>query len=529
MSKSKLRLSCLLAVAFFLSSELRGLTPPVRSDTPPARELAEKIEAVIRRPDYKHARWGILVVDDAGKTIYEHNAEELFAPASVTKLFTCAAALTELGADYRFETPVFARGKLTGAKLSGDLILVAKGDLTLGGRTNSSGKMAFTDSDHIYASPANTETAVPDTDPLAGLAELARLVKKAGVHQVLGDVLIDDRLFEHSRGTGSGPAVVTPIMVNDNIVDVILTPAAKALEPAMYRLRPDNSFVQVDVQVETVAKGEPVRVTSTRVGPRSYSVRGQVPIGAGPVVRICPVEDPAGFARALFIDCLRREGVLVRASALRTPTAELPEVPSYDAMKRVALFRSPPFSEALKVTLKVSHNLYASAMPLLIAVKHGQRTQPQGMRLQGKVLAKLGVHVRNISLESGAGGGNGDKLSPRAVVRLLQAMRKRDDWSSYEHGLPILGVDGTLASVGKDGPARGKVHAKTGTYTDANLLLDRLFLRAKTLAGVMTTAKGQTLVFAIFVNDVPLPAGVLPTREGKVIGQLCEIIQQNVP
>jgi D-alanyl-D-alanine carboxypeptidase/D-alanyl-D-alanine-endopeptidase (penicillin-binding protein 4) len=529
MSAPKLRRPCLFAIVLVFLAELWGLTPPARPAPPPALTLAQKIDAVLKRPDYKHARWGILIVDDAGKTVYEHNADELFAPASVTKLFSCAAALVELGADYRFETPVYARGKLAGGKLNGDLILVAKGDLTLGGRTDRYGKMAFANDDHIYASPNSTVTAVTDTDPLAGLMELARQVKAAGGRQVLGDVLIDDRLFERSRGTGSGPAAVAPIMVNDNIVDVILTPASKALEPAEYRLRPETSFMQVDVQVETVARGEPVRITTSRAGPRSYSVRGQVPIGAKPVVRICPVEDPAGFARALFIDCLRREGVLVKASALRAPTAELPEPPSYDKMERVALFRSLPLSEALKVTLKVSHNLYASALPLLIAVKNGQRTQPEGMRLEGKVLEKLGVNVRGISLESGAGGGNGDKLSPRAVVRLLQAMRKRSDWPVYEHGLPILGLDGTLAAVGKNSTARGKVHAKTGTYTDANLLLNRLFLRAKTLGGVMTTAKGGTLFFAIFVNDVPLPAGVLPTREGKVIGQLCEIIQQNVP
>jgi D-alanyl-D-alanine carboxypeptidase/D-alanyl-D-alanine-endopeptidase (penicillin-binding protein 4) len=389
--------------------------------------------------------------------------------------------------------------------------------------------MAFANDDHIYASPTGTGTAVTDTDPLAGLNDLARQVKSAGVQQVLGDVHIDDRLFERSRGSGSGPDVVTPIMVNDNIVDVILTPAAKPLEPAAYRLRPETSFIQVDVQVETVAKGEPVRVTTRHVGPRSYSVRGQVPVGAKPVVRICAIDDPAGFARALFIDCLRREGILVDASALRAPTAELPESASYGKMKRLALFHSPPLSEALKVTLKVSHNLYASALPLLLAVKHGRRTQPEGMRLEGKVLARLGVDTRGISLESGAGGGNGDKVSPRATVQLLRAMRKRSDWGCYEDALPVLGVDGTLAAVGKDSPARGKVRGKTGTYTDRNLLLGRAFLRAKSLAGVMTTAKGRTLYFTLFVNDVPLPAGVPPTREGQVIGRLCEIIQQNAP
>jgi len=114
-------------------------------------------------------------------------------------------------------------------------------------------------------------------------------------------------------------------------------------------------------------------------------------------------------------------------------------------------------------------------------------------------------------------------------VQLLQGMRKRDEWARYQEGFPILGTDGTLAAISKSSPARGKVRGKTGTYTDSNLLLGRSHLRAKSLAGVMTTAKGQTLLFTIFVNDVPLPAGVGPLREGRMIGRVAEIIQQNAP
>jgi D-alanyl-D-alanine carboxypeptidase/D-alanyl-D-alanine-endopeptidase (penicillin-binding protein 4) len=495
---------------------------------PPPRTMAQRIESILARPAYRHARWGLLVVNTTtGKTIYERNAEQLFAPASVTKLFTCAAAMIELGPGHRFETPVYRRGKPADGKLAGDLILVAKGDLTLGGRTDRSGKMAFTNDDHIYSSPTGTGTALTDTDPLAGLAELARQVKSAGIRAISGDVLIDDRLFDRSSGSGSGPGIVTPIVVNDNLVDVIVKPGDKPGAPATWQLRPETTFVQVDVQVETVEKQKPPRVVASNLGQRRYTVRGQIPVGQRPVVRICAVDDPAGFARALFIESLRKAGIDVKASVLRTPTAELPSAEDYNKLTRVALFRSPPLSEALKVTLKVSHNLYASTLPLLLAVKHHKRTQPEGMRVEGAVLAKLGVAINGLSLESGAGGGNGDKVSPRATVQLLRAMRQRDDWPIFESCLPILGVDGTLAGVGKNSPARGKVLGKTGTYTDRNHLLGRPFLRAKTLAGTMRTARGDNLLFAIFVNDVVPPPGVTSVREGKVIGQLCEIIQQH--
>src|SRR5262245_51953403 len=113
------------------------------------RTLAERLSAVINGPHYRQARWGLLVVDaKTGETVYAHNADQLFVPASVTKVFSVAAALALLGADFRFETPLYRRGELTDGLLRGDLILVASGDLTLGGRTDARGQLAFRDHDH---------------------------------------------------------------------------------------------------------------------------------------------------------------------------------------------------------------------------------------------------------------------------------------------------------------------------------------------------------------------------------------------
>ena len=130
----------------------------------------------------------MLAVDaTTNKPVYAHNADQLFAPASVTKLYTCGAAMIALGADHRFETPVYRRGTLNKGQLRGDLILVASGDLTLGGRTDKASKMAFADDDHIYAGPGKTSTAVPATNPLAGLEDLARQVQGAGISRVSGE------------------------------------------------------------------------------------------------------------------------------------------------------------------------------------------------------------------------------------------------------------------------------------------------------------------------------------------------------
>jgi D-alanyl-D-alanine carboxypeptidase/D-alanyl-D-alanine-endopeptidase (penicillin-binding protein 4) len=498
--------------------------------TQAADGLEAKIGEIINGPDYKHARWGILIVDArTGEPVYAHNADMLCIPASTTKLFSSAAALGTLGADFKFETPVYRRGKLTDGRLQGDLILVASGDLTMGGRTASDGKMAFRDHDHIYAN-GNIDGELTDTDPLAGLKSLAKQVAAAGIKRVDGDVLIDDRLFVKNRGSGSGPDLVTPILINDNLVDVVITPAAEAGKPALVATRPETRFVQLDADVTTGPEGRQPRVTIEAAGPRAIKIRGVTGVKAKPVVRVYPVEDPSAFARALFMECLRKEGVAVAASALQSSQAELPEKDGYDRLTKIATFTSPPFSEALKVTLKVSHNLYANTLPLLVAVKKGKQTLADGLHEQRRFLSELGVDVHALSFGGGAGGANADSVAPRAAVQLLQAMSKRPDWKVFHDALPILGVDGTLSeAVPATSPARGKVQAKTGTLFWSDVMNDRFLLRSKALAGTMTTAKGRDLYVVVFANDVPLPRGTQPTREGKVIGKVCEVIYENTP
>ncbi len=489
--------------------------------------LAGRLEAVMDGPDYAAARWGVLVADaTTGDVVYARNADKLCTPASTTKLYTCAAALVALGADHTFVTQVVRRGEVgsTGT-LKGDLILIASGDPTFGGRTTADGKLAFKDHDHTYANSGLMASELTATDPLAGLDDLARQVKAAGVTQVTGEVLIDARLFAPAAGTGSGPDSISPICVNDNVLDLTIAPGAKAGDPATVTVRPATACVQVDIDVTTGGLTV-VRLDSPAKG--RFVVRGSIPVGAKPIVRILPVDDPAAFARGLFIEALRRAGVRVAAPLHAAGPATLPEKPA--ELTQVASYTSPPLGELVKVVLKVSHNLYAGALPCVVAAKRGHTTLADGLREEGKILKGLGVDPKGISLGSGAGGSWADCVSPRATVTLLQAMRKRDDWPLYKAALPGLGLDGTTVDVvSPDSPAKGKAFGKTGTLVYTNALTGANLLRSKALAGVLTTAGGRELVYCFMVNDVPLPPGVPTSREGKVLGKLAEIVVTHGP
>jgi serine-type D-Ala-D-Ala carboxypeptidase/endopeptidase (penicillin-binding protein 4) len=513
-----------LALALLLAS-----SPALRAQSP-ISPLADKIVDVMRRPEYKHARWGILISDTkTGETLYAHQPDQLFTPASTTKLYSCAAALMALGPKHRFETPVHRRGEIRDGRLAGDLILVAQGDPTLGGRTNALGVMEFKDNDHIYAN-GSPNGEVTDTNPLAGLEALAKQIADAGIKQVTGDILIDDRLFEHAHSSGSGPDVVSSIMVNDNCIDVVVHPAAVAGQPAEVQMRPQNAYYQMDADVTTVAAGKPISIDVVSTGPHAFKVRGQMAIRPKPLVRYFPVDDPARFARALFIEALRSRGVRVAANIFEGTSASLPSREEIAKLPVIALFVSPPFSELVKVTLKVSHNLYASTLPMLVGAHNGTRTLAQGLRAQGKLLKDCGVDTSSVSFGGGAGGANADAVTPAATVQLLRAFRNRPEYPALYAGLPILGVDGTLADVAPpNSPVKGKVRAKTGTLMWRDVMGNRDLLSSKALAGYMTTAKGRDLTIAFFINAVPLPAGVTAIREGKMLGQLCEIAYLNAP
>src|SRR5690606_10580998 len=165
---------------------------------------------IIDSPPYANGIWGIHVTDaESGEVLVDYNAATLLEPASVTKTYSVGSAWLKFGPDSKITTPVVRRGEASGGTLNGDLILVAKGDILMGGQTGADGQVVVTDMDHNDANLLPGAT-IADNDPLAGLDALASQIKDSGIDSIDGDVIIDDRLWI-TRDLGENDGPVSPI------------------------------------------------------------------------------------------------------------------------------------------------------------------------------------------------------------------------------------------------------------------------------------------------------------------------------
>lgn len=495
---------------------------PTGSAAVPVPGLDASALAVMNDPAYARGQWAIAVKDLAtGESLIALNDGTLFEPGSVVKTYSVGAAWQQFGPESTVVTPVKRAGEVTDGTLAGDLILVGQGDLTMGGRTKPDGSVDYTNLDHNDANAIPGATLTPE-DPLTGLDDLAAQVKAAGVSTVAGDVIVDDRLWDAHR-LENGP--VTPIIVNQNVIDFTTTPGQVG-ETATTDMRPKVAPWTVTSQVQTVAAGgkTEIKVTSPDFG--SVVLTGTIAADSAPVVNTYAFEDPARFARTALIEALGRAGVTVTADPVATnPAGALPDRAAVMGLPSVAELTSLPLREEAEYVLKISYNLGAETYVCRLAVAAGSTTCSDGLAKAGQIWSAAGLDTKGATLIDGSGlPGNLITAGNEADLQIIMA--KRPDAAQWQATLPILGVDGSLAMVQPDGPAAGKVFAKTGTLGAADYFNGRLRLGSKSLGGYIDAASGRKLAFAIIsTNSVFADInGVFAANDD--VGKVATAIQQ---
>lgn len=521
----RLFVSCLVVplVALLLSS--CGGGDSVASTASAVQALPKDITALMTKPRYTNAnsKWSLVVMDaKTGELVYAVEPDRLSLTGSVRKLFSVGTALDTLGPDHRFTTAVYRNGPATaGGVLAGDLVLVASGDLTFGGRAKSDGTLDFTDFDHNEA-PSFGGSGLTPEDPLAALDDLARQVRASGIRSVSGDVVIDDRLFVGFRVL-NGNTLISPININENLIDVTVTPGASIGDMARLDWRPKVSGFSVLGSPSTVAPAAQADLaaygdnfgsislnclglancagtlsSSASLAPGTIPVGYVAPlIGTKQYVGVLKAEDPATFARIAFIDALVRAGVTVTATTIaRNATDRLPAPESLVDASRVAQFVSPPYSEYARLILKVSLNTGANLSLMHVGLSQQQRTREGALAAERSLLANnMGLDPAGFKFPTNGSGSPDSLASARMTAKLLASMSTRPSYAFYRKALPLLGVDGSLASVGKNVVGKEHMSMKSGATVDKGQLI------AISLAGYIEAKSGRALTFALFVND----------------------------
>lgn len=497
--------------------------------------LAAKIKRIINRPLYRHSFFGIEVycLDDH-KVVYEMNAQKLFVPASTTKLLTEGTALQLLGPDFRFNTYIYRTGPITpGGTLRGDLVLVGSGDPNLSGRIRPNGTLAYVKIgyDHTYGGDINTK-AVP-RDPLLVIHQFAKEIAARGIKRIEGRVLVDASLFpEGTKELGTG-AVISPVEVNDNLIDVTATPGQTAGDPVKLRVSPVTPYTKFVNEATTGAAGTPFAIQWVKDqerpnGSRVVTVDGTMPAGGPSILYSYKVPEPSRFAEMALVQALRQDDVKANFSPYGQPVDFSRLSSSFTKANVVAEHVSPPFSQEVKITLKLSQNLHASTTLYILGamLAHAHKNALQaGFNLEHGFLEKAGLDLSGAVQSDGAGGAA--MFTPDFMCHYLAYMAEQKDFEVFHHALPILGRDGTLFNIQVHSPAAGHVFAKTGTIDAPNLLDEDLVLTGKGLAGYMTAANGRRYTFALYANNVPLPAEGLDVEEstaGQALGEIAAAI-----
>jgi len=430
--------------------------PPAASLRPQMRgaDFAERVtggaEALIARFGLPGEVACSVAEVKSGKRLDSIRGAAGMPPASVAKIVTSLYALDRLGANHRFITRVIAAGPVSNGVVQGDLVLAGGGDPTL------------------------------DTD---GLADLAAQMKRAGIREVRGRLLVYDGALPYARSIdstqpdhlGYSPAV-SGIALNYNRVHFQWTQGAKGYAVAMdarsERYRPAVEMARMRVANRRL----PVYTYRDQNGIDDWTVASTALGKAGS--RWLPVRKPALYAGDVFRTMARAHGIVLRPAEV---TDRLP------GGTEVARQTSAPLREVLRLMLKYSNNLTAEMVGMSATAAGG--AAPRSLRASAEEMSRwagreLGMGATRLVDHSGLS--DASRMTPDDLVTALVAVRRQGVLRPLLKPFPMRDARGNLI---KNHPIR--VDAKTGTL---------YFVSG--LGGFLTAPDGTELAFAIFTADL---------------------------
>lgn len=444
-----------------------------------AQSLSQRLDSLLLDPQLTTSEVGIAVYDlTDGKTLYQHQAEKLYRPASTLKIITTITALSMLGTDYTMNTRLQHTGTIENDTLKGNLYLIGGMD------------------------PEFME---------ADLDSLVEAMAQSGIRHIR-DTLAADVSMTDSVHWGPGwswddepyafQPDLSPLLLNRGCVDITVAPVEKGQAP-LVSVTPVSDDYQVENQaVSRNPEAGKLKITRSRTG------EGNRIIVTGNAERLTTgtlsVRSSKDFFLRTFIDRLNKKGITFG----QTTFADSP------LQSDTIYIRYRPIGEVMKQALKESDNLCAESLFFHLAQKQSEHPRVKfedGQEtIQTWMKDTLGQNPENYRIADGSGLSVYNYVSPQLLLEYLKWIYKHPNlFSSFYESLPIAGIDGTLEHRMKKTAAYRKVRAKTGSVTGVS-----------SLAGYAQASDGHLLAFVI-INQNVMKLRQARTFQDKICNTLC--------
>lgn len=381
--------------------------------------LSAFAQASLGFPGEEASSVGIYVKDiRSGEIIAQNDASKSLVPASVMKSITAATVFSTIEPDFRFATNVYLSGHIENGVCSGNLIVESVADPTI-----------------------DSELFKEKTSRFS--KEIMNSLKEKGIHQIKGEILVNEHLSESgcipqwqiddvAWAYGAG---LYGFNYNDNAFN--LWPASMKMSP-----------VDPDLVLE-VRKGESTDLIRG-INSNFLIAEGVRTDNPKWMVRTTMDNPAAVFANELE-DLLNQNGISVGNNTIPTTGVTL-----------LMTHHSPLLHEILNAMLEESHNLYAEGMLRLLAPGE---TRKKALEKEIKIWKERGINTSYNKIIDGSGLARGDRLQPIFIGNVLEWMAKSDYSNGFTALFPKVGVDGTVKSLLKDSPLKGKLALKSGSMS----------------------------------------------------------------
>lgn len=442
-------------------------------------ELDEKIENVLQEKRLEGATVGVSVIKvDSGDVLYSRNADQSMIPASNGKIVTAATALRELGEDYEFKTSLWIDGYIdTGGVLEGGLLLVGKGDPTIGSWDFQEGIEDRSESADMTAK---------------AFEDWAGWLAQHGVRRIRGEILLDASFFDNTPTPPDWPegqmwrhycAPVGGLTYQNGCVRVIVKPGAKAGEPANVRLKPPVPGLSVRNSCDTKPQKHLIWFDRD-AGSSVIQVGGDVRKDSVGYAGWVTVPDPVTFAGQALAHEVRSAGIQLDGRVRRVVGK-----PGGGQWRRL-FQRRVPLLDVLRIMMVNSVNPYAEHVVKTMGAEiRGEGSWGAGLKVMTKSMERLGLASEPFRLADGSGMSRRNRVTAQLMSGLLREMANGPKDDVFRRLLAKPG-EGTLDRRFRQEPYRSSVWAKTG------------FLRGVgALSGYARTREGDDVAFSILIND----------------------------